>query len=72
MLLVQRCHNCLCVRRRPLQVDAWAQSNTIPGLFTGSTGATVLTSEELSSSGPQAWLKKVPQSGQARVEDHTD
>ncbi|XP_023999552.1 protein Son-like [Salvelinus sp. IW2-2015] len=42
------------------QVDAWAQSNTIPGLFTGSTGATVLSSEELSNSGPQAWIKKVP------------
>lgn len=40
------------------QVDAWAQSNTIPGLFTGSTGAQVLSSEELSSNGPQAWLKK--------------
>ncbi|CAL8309094.1 unnamed protein product [Merluccius merluccius] len=40
------------------QVDAWAQSNSIPGLFTGSTGAQVLSSEELSSSGPQAWLKK--------------
>ncbi|XP_026220175.1 protein SON isoform X2 [Anabas testudineus] len=40
------------------QVDAWAQSNTVPGLFTGSTGAQVLSSEELSSSGPQAWLKK--------------
>ncbi|XP_067349601.1 protein SON isoform X2 [Channa argus] len=40
------------------QVDAWAQSNTVPGLFTGSTGAQVLTSEELSNSGPQAWLKK--------------
>ncbi|XP_054479856.1 protein SON [Anoplopoma fimbria] len=40
------------------QVDAWAQSNTVPGLFTGSTGATVLSSEELSTSGPQAWLKK--------------
>ncbi|XP_071320672.1 protein SON [Trachinotus anak] len=40
------------------QVDAWAQSNTVPGLFTGSTGAQVLTSEELSTSGPQAWLKK--------------
>ncbi|XP_029924499.1 protein SON isoform X3 [Myripristis murdjan] len=40
------------------QVDAWAQSNTIPGLFTGSTGAQVLSSEELSTSGPQAWLKK--------------
>uniref|UniRef100_UPI003AABC7A2 uncharacterized protein n=1 Tax=Centroberyx gerrardi TaxID=166262 RepID=UPI003AABC7A2 len=40
------------------QVDAWAQSNTIPGLFTGTTGAQVLSSEELSTSGPQAWLKK--------------
>ncbi|KAJ0062380.1 hypothetical protein NL108_011014, partial [Boleophthalmus pectinirostris] len=41
-----------------IQVDAWAQSNTVPGLFTGSTGAQVLSSEELSSNGPQAWLKK--------------
>ncbi|XP_024120997.1 protein SON isoform X1 [Oryzias melastigma] len=40
------------------QVDAWAQSSSVPGLFTGSTGAQVLSSEELSSSGPQAWLKK--------------
>ncbi|KAJ8253232.1 hypothetical protein GJAV_G00210550 [Gymnothorax javanicus] len=40
------------------QVDAWAQSNTIPGLFTGSTGAQVLSSEELSTGGPQAWIKK--------------
>ncbi|RVE75028.1 hypothetical protein OJAV_G00012680 [Oryzias javanicus] len=40
------------------QVDAWAQSSNVPGLFTGSTGAQVLSSEELSSSGPQAWLKK--------------
>ncbi|XP_053729656.1 protein SON isoform X2 [Synchiropus splendidus] len=40
------------------QVDAWAQSNTIPGLFTGSTGAQVLSSEELNNGGPQAWLKK--------------
>ncbi|KAI3366246.1 hypothetical protein L3Q82_009719 [Scortum barcoo] len=40
------------------QVDAWAQSNTVPGLFTGSTGAQILSSEELSNSGPQAWLKK--------------
>lgn len=31
----------------------------MPGLFTGSTGAQVLSSEELSTSGPQAWLKKV-------------
>ncbi|XP_027141865.1 protein SON isoform X3 [Larimichthys crocea] len=41
-----------------LQVDAWAQSSTVPGLFTGSTGAQVLSSEELSTGGPQAWLKK--------------
>ncbi|XP_027866791.1 protein SON isoform X1 [Xiphophorus couchianus] len=40
------------------QVDAWAQSSNVPGLFTGSTGAQVLSSEELSTSGPQAWLKK--------------
>ncbi|KAI2668813.1 Protein SON [Labeo rohita] len=39
-------------------VDAWAQSNTIPGLFTGSTGAQVLSSDELTNSGPQAWIKK--------------
>ncbi|KAM6893515.1 protein SON-like [Xenentodon cancila] len=40
------------------QVDAWAQFSNVPGLFTGSTGAQVLSSEELSTSGPQAWLKK--------------
>ncbi|MBN3293376.1 SON protein, partial [Polypterus senegalus] len=40
------------------QVDAWAQSNNLPGRFTGSTGAQVLSSEELSSSGPQAWIRK--------------
>lgn len=51
--------NAICMLSRAQeQVDAWAQSNTVPGLFTGSTGATVLTSEELSTSGPQAWLKK--------------
>ncbi|XP_065110151.1 uncharacterized protein sonb isoform X2 [Paramisgurnus dabryanus] len=51
--------NAMCMLSRAQeQVDAWAQSNTIPGLFTGSTGATVLSSEELSNSGPQAWIKK--------------
>lgn len=40
------------------QVDAWAQSSIVPGFFTGSTGAQVLSSEDLSTSGPQAWLKK--------------
>ncbi|XP_028837594.1 protein SON isoform X2 [Denticeps clupeoides] len=48
---------CMLVRAQE-QVDAWAQSNTIPGLFTGSTGAQVLSSDELSNSGPQAWIKK--------------
>ncbi|XP_075950452.1 SON DNA and RNA binding protein b isoform X1 [Anarhichas minor] len=51
--------NAICMLSRAQeQVDAWAQSNTVPGLFTGSTGAQVLTSEELSTGGPQAWLKK--------------
>ncbi|XP_018603200.1 protein SON isoform X2 [Scleropages formosus] len=51
--------NAICMLSRAQeQVDAWAQSNSIPGLFTGSTGAQVLSSEELSSSGPQAWVKK--------------
>ncbi|KAI1899694.1 hypothetical protein AGOR_G00064410 [Albula goreensis] len=53
--------NAICMLSRAQeQVDAWAQSNTIPGLFTGSTGAQVLSSEELSTSGPQAWIKKAP------------
>lgn len=42
-----------------LQIDAWAQLNSLPGQFTGSTGAQVLSSEQLSNSGPQAWIKKV-------------
>ncbi|XP_051561300.1 protein SON-like isoform X2 [Myxocyprinus asiaticus] len=47
------------LNRAQEQVDAWAQSNTIPGFFTGSTGAQVLSSDELSNSGPQAWIKKM-------------
>ncbi|XP_059409456.1 protein SON isoform X2 [Carassius carassius] len=51
--------NAMCMLNRAQeQVDAWAQSNTIPGLFTGSTGAQVLSSDEVSNSGPQAWIKK--------------
>ncbi|XP_026060508.1 LOW QUALITY PROTEIN: protein SON [Carassius auratus] len=51
--------NAMCMLNRAQeQVDAWAQSNTIPGLFTGSTGAQVLSSDELSNSGTQAWIKK--------------
>ncbi|XP_077470468.1 SON DNA and RNA binding protein b [Stigmatopora argus] len=51
--------NAICMLSRAQeQVDAWALCNTVPGLFTGSTGAQVLSSEELSNSGPQAWLKK--------------
>ncbi|XP_069616898.1 protein SON isoform X2 [Ranitomeya imitator] len=40
------------------QIDAWAQSTSIPGLFTGTTGAQILSPEEISISGPQAWLRK--------------
>ncbi|KAM4046417.1 protein SON isoform 2-T2 [Anomaloglossus baeobatrachus] len=46
------------LNRAQEQIDAWAQSNSIPGQFTGSTGAQVLSAEEISNSGPQAWLKK--------------
>ncbi|CAN2387584.1 hypothetical protein PRIEUP_LOCUS11903 [Pristimantis euphronides] len=46
------------LNRAQEQIDAWAQSTSIPGQFTGSTGAQVLTAEEISNSGPQAWLKK--------------
>ncbi|KTG47749.1 hypothetical protein cypCar_00009348 [Cyprinus carpio] len=52
--------NAMCILNRAQeQVDALAQSNTIPGLCTGSAGAQVLSSDELSNSGPQAWIKKV-------------
>ncbi|XP_042603623.1 protein SON-like [Cyprinus carpio] len=51
--------NAICILNRAQeQVDALAQSNTIPGLCTGSAGAQVLSSDELSNSGPQAWIKK--------------
>ncbi|NWX86239.1 SON protein, partial [Nothoprocta ornata] len=46
------------LNRAQEQIDAWAQSNSIPGQFTGSTGAQILSSEELSNSGPQAWIRK--------------
>ncbi|XP_069492352.1 protein SON isoform X2 [Ambystoma mexicanum] len=48
---------CLLTRAQQ-QIDRWAQVNSLPGQFTGSTGAQVLSSEELCNSGPQAWLKK--------------
>uniref|UniRef100_H3AZY3 SON DNA and RNA binding protein n=1 Tax=Latimeria chalumnae TaxID=7897 RepID=H3AZY3_LATCH len=48
---------CLLSRAQE-QIDTWAQSNSLPGQFTGSTGAQVLTSEELCNSGPQAWIRK--------------
>ncbi|RXG70212.1 hypothetical protein Avbf_12677 [Armadillidium vulgare] len=35
----------------------WALSKQVPGQFTGSTGARILSAEELSS-GYQAWAKK--------------
>lgn len=36
----------------------WAESKQIPGQFTGSTGAKILTPAELTS-GYQAWARKV-------------
>lgn len=39
-------------------MKTWAESKQIPGQFTGSTGAKVLTPAELSS-GYQAWARKV-------------
>ncbi|XP_029459406.1 protein SON isoform X2 [Rhinatrema bivittatum] len=49
----------LCLLNRAQeQIDAWAQSSSLPGQFTGSTGAQVLSSEELTNSGPQAWIRK--------------
>ena len=45
----------------PLQASQWANSRMLPGAFIGSTGANVMSQEELI--GPdkrrQAWLKKV-------------
>ncbi|XP_054237932.1 protein SON isoform X2 [Indicator indicator] len=46
------------LNRAQEQIDAWAQSNSIPGQFTGSTGAQILSSDELTNSGPQAWIRK--------------
>ncbi|XP_029767455.1 protein SON [Terrapene carolina triunguis] len=46
------------LNRAQEQIDAWAQSNSLPGQFTGSTGAQILSSDELSNSGPQAWIRK--------------
>uniref|UniRef100_A0A4W3JAK1 SON protein n=1 Tax=Callorhinchus milii TaxID=7868 RepID=A0A4W3JAK1_CALMI len=40
------------------QIDVWAQSNSMPGQFTGSTGVQILTHEELANTGPQAWIRK--------------
>lgn len=39
-------------------MSAWANSKFVPGQFTGSTGANVLTTKELQS-GFQAWAKRV-------------
>lgn len=40
------------------QMSAWANSKHIPGQFTGSTGANILSAKELTS-GFQAWAKRV-------------
>lgn len=55
----------------PLQIDAWAQSNSIPGQFTGSTGAQILSSDELTNSGPQAWIRKVEVTQTLLCQQHT-
>lgn len=39
-------------------MSAWANSKFIPGQFTGSTGANILSARELTS-GFQAWAKRV-------------
>lgn len=39
-------------------MSTWANSKFVPGQFTGSTGANILTAKELTS-GFQAWAKKV-------------
>lgn len=39
-------------------MKTWAESKQIPGQFTGSTGAKVLSPAELTS-GYQAWARKV-------------
>lgn len=42
------------------QASRWAQSKNLPGKFLGSTGANVLSQEELMGDKKrQAWLKKV-------------
>lgn len=40
------------------QMSAWASSKFVPGQFTGSTGANILSTKELAS-GFQAWAKRV-------------
>lgn len=40
------------------QMSSWANSKFVPGQFTGSTGANVLSARELTS-GFQAWAKRV-------------
>lgn len=39
-------------------MSSWANSKYVPGQFTGSTGANILSARELTS-GYQAWAKKV-------------
>lgn len=39
-------------------MTAWVSSKFVPGQFTGSTGANVMSSKELNS-GFQAWAKRV-------------
>jgi hypothetical protein len=44
-----------------VQIANWAQGSSEPGLFTGSTGASILSEDQLQPSNPRfhAWAKKV-------------
>lgn len=44
-----------------IKMSTWANSKFVPGRFTGSTGANVLSAKELQS-GFQAWAKRVSSS----------
>lgn len=44
-------------------MNSWAESKNLPGQFTGSTGAQLLSQSELAGTGQQAWLRKVGKGG---------
>ncbi|XP_043928886.1 protein SON isoform X2 [Protopterus annectens] len=46
------------INPKPTEINTWAQSNSLPGQFMGSTNVPVIPTDVLLNSGPQAWLKK--------------